>query len=200
MLKPLPETPPEITTWHKVILYRNCHIFFHKCFYSAPHTLYGKELWLKQTATIVSIYDDHVLVAQHPRLFQEGAYSTLLEHLPSKAQSYMKATSQWCLEQSKILGSSVERVVHHFLNDNTRDLLRAAQGVIRLGQTYGAKRLEKACQRMLHFNVISYGTLKSILINGLDYEALHEEQVFDTLGSAYQGKGIFQRAISKHIH
>ena len=200
LLKSLPETPPEITTWHKVTLYRNCHILFHKCFYSAPYTLFGKKLWLKQTATTITIYHDHTAVAQHPRLFQDGTYSTLLEHLPPNAQSYMKATPEWCLEQSKTLGSSVESVVQYFLNDKTRDLLRAAQGVLRLGQTYGAKRLEKACQRLLHFNTISYATLKSILTQGLDYETLDEEQVFDVLGSAYQGKGIFQRIDSKYIN
>lgn len=200
LLKPLPETPPEIMTWHKVILYRNCHILFHKCFYSAPHTLYGKELWLKQTPTTITIYHDHAVVAQHPRLFQEGRYSTCLEHLPSKAHAYMKATPEWCVEQSKALGASVEYVVQHFLNDGTRDLLRAAQGVLRLGEIYGDKRLEKACQRLLHFKVISYATLKSILTHGLDYESLDEEQAFDSLGSAYQGKGIFQRSNNKQIH
>lgn len=199
-LKPLPATPPEIAIWQKVSLYRNCHVHFHKCFYSAPHTLYGQELWLKQTATTITIYHNHVAVAQHPRLFKEGTYSTLLEHLPSKSQSYIKATPEWCLEQSKILGSSVEFIVQNFLDDKTRDLLRAAQGVIRLGHTYGAHRLERACKRMIHFNTFSYETLKSILVNGLDYEALDEEHAFDSLGSAYQGKGIFQRHLSKCIH
>ena len=200
LLIPLPATPPEISTWHKVTLHRNCHVLFHKAFYSAPHNLYGKDLWLKQTPTTVTIYNDFTLMAQHPRQFQEGVYSTLLEHLPHSAQSYFKATPQWCLEQSKLLGTSVEQVVQHFLNDKTRDLLRAAQGVIRLGQTYGAKRLEKACQRLLHFNVVSIATLKSILVNGLDYEALSEEQAFDTLGSVYQGKGVFQRMNTKQVH
>jgi hypothetical protein len=105
-----------------------------------------------------------------------------------------------CLEQSRLLGASVEQIVQHFLDDKTRDLLRAAQGVIRLGQTYGPKRLEKACQRLLHFNVISYATLKSILANGLDYETLNEDQAFDALGTAYQGKGIFQRVHTKQLH
>ena len=200
LLIPLPATPPEIATWHKVTLHRNCHVLFHKAFYSAPHNLDGKDLWLKQTPTTVTIYNDFTPMAQHPRQFQEGVYSTLLEHLPHSAQSYFKATPQWCLEQSKLLGTSVEQVVQHFLNDKTRDLLRAAQGVIRLGQTYGEKRLEKACQRLLHFNVVSIATLKSILVNGLDYEALSEEQAFDTLESVYQGKGVFQRMNTKQVH
>jgi transposase len=199
LLKPLPATPPEIATWHKVMLYRNCHVMYNKSFYSAPHTLYGKELWLKQTPATVTVYYNHAPVAQHPRLFQAGTYSTLNEHLPHPAQAYIKATPEWCLEQSKRIGPSVEQIVQHFLNDQTRDLLRAAQGVIRLSQTYGETRLDKACQRMLHFNVISYAALKSILSNGLDYEMLSEEQAFDALGSAYQGKGVFQRVHTKEI-
>lgn len=200
LLKPLPETSPDIAIWQKVSLYRNCHVLLRKCFYSAPHALYGKELWLKQTATTVSIYHNHTLVAQHPRLFKDGLYSTLLEHLPPKAHDYLKATPTWCLEQAKAMGKSVEYVVEHFLNNETCDLLRAIQGVIRLGHKYGEKRLERACQRMIHFSAISYKTLKSILVNGLDYEALEEEEVFDNLGSAYQGKGVFQRPLSNRIH
>jgi len=200
LLTPLPETPPEIAIWQKMSLYRNCHVLFQKCFYSAPHAMYGKELWLKQTPTTITIYHNHTPVAQHPRLFKDGEYRTNLEHLPPKAQSYFNATPEWCLEQGKALGASTAIVVQHFLNDETRDLLRAAQGVIRLRQTYGEKRLERACQRMIHFNAISYATLKSILKDGLDYEMLEESQVFDALGSAYQGQGIFQRTSSKCIH
>ena len=199
LLNPLPPTPPEIAIWQKVTLNRNCHIFFHKCFYSVPHTLYGQELWLKQTPTTITIYHDHISVAQHPRLFKDGSYSTLNEHLPDKAQAYLKATPEWCLEQSKLFGASVESVVQHFLNHQTSDLLRAAQGVIRLGKLYGEKRLERACQRMIHFNVISYATLKSILANGLDYEKLNEEQAFDSLSSVYQGNGFFQRSATKRV-
>jgi len=200
LLKPLPATAPEIAIWRKVNLYRNCHILFHKCFYSSPHTLYGQELWLKKTATTITIYHNHTAVSQHPRLFKEGTYSTLLEHLPQKSQAYMKATPEWCLEHGKTLGPSVEKVVQKLLSHTTQDLLRAAQGVIGLAQTYGPKRLERACQRVLHFNAISYGTLKSILTNGLDYESLEEEKAFDDLGKAYQGQGVFQRVQSKNIH
>jgi hypothetical protein len=52
---------------------------------------------------------------------------------------------------------------------------------------------------MIYFNAISYMTLKSILVNGLDYETLEEEQVFDSLASVYRGNGTFQRS-SKGIH
>jgi hypothetical protein len=48
--------------------------------------------------------------------------------------------------------------------------------------------------------VISYHALKEILANGLDYEALEEEKVFDELGAVYLGQGIFQRIMTKSIH
>jgi transposase len=44
LLKQLPATEPELTTWHKGVVYRNCHVPHQKCFYSVPYTLYKQEV------------------------------------------------------------------------------------------------------------------------------------------------------------
>jgi hypothetical protein len=45
-------------------------------------------------------------------------------------------------------------------------------GILRLGKTYSPGRLEAACQRALHTQACSYHSLKSILQQGLDRQAL----------------------------
>ena len=52
---------------------------------------------------------------------------------------------------------------------------RSALGIIRLGKTLGNDRLEAACQRALHFGTCSYTSLKSILQNHLEAQALEPE-------------------------
>jgi hypothetical protein len=50
---------------------------------------------------------------------------------------------------------------------------RAAQGVLALQRSgYGASRLELACQRALHFNAVSYPSIRSILEKRLDEQPL----------------------------
>lgn len=198
-LTPLPATPPDIAVWKKVTPYKNCHINHGQCFYSVPHTLYTQELWLKQTATLVTIYQAQKMVAQHPRLFKKGEYSTNLEHLPDKARAFLHKDAEWCLDQSKQLGSYVAEVVESFITHPTNDLLRAAQGLIKLSKKYGAKRLNIACQRAINFSAVSYKTVKEILEKGLD-ENYQPDEVMDSIDKVYQGGGNFQRPINTIIH
>jgi transposase len=45
---------------------------------------------------------------------------------------------------------------------------RACLGILRLARPYGAARLEAACSRGLSIGARSYGSINSILQNGLD--------------------------------
>jgi len=192
-LKPLPKNPPEIASWYRVKPYRNCHVRHQKNFYSVPHALYGKALWLKLTPTTVTVYDQHQLIAMHPRLFGVGGYSTKHEHLPNRARFYFTRNEDWCLVESKAIGTHTEQVVKKLLADPTRDLLRAAQGVLALKKTYGAKRLEQACQRAIYFNAVTQQTIKKILSTGLDAYCVDEERTSETLQKIYQGEATYQR-------
>lgn len=195
----LPATAPEIAVWKKVTPYKNCHINHGQCFYSVPNALYSHELWLKQTATLVTIYKDQEMVAQHPRLFKKGEYSTNLEHLPDKAKAFLHKDANWCLAQSKQIGPYVIDVVDNFITHPTNDLLRAAQGIIQLSKKYGATRLNTACQRAIDFGSISYKTIKEILAKGLD-ESYQPNEIIEEISEVYQGKGSFQRPTSATIH
>ena len=76
------------------------------------------------------------------------------------------------------------------------DKLRAAQGVVRLGKTYGPTRLEAACARALAFDSPLYQTVKTILNKGLDQHPI-EVGLFDSLAAAYTGQGRFCRNTRK---
>jgi len=201
VLKPLPAVKPEIATWQKVSLYKDCHVRYQKSRYSAPYKLYDKELWLKSTPTMVTIYHQHKQVSIHTRSFTAGETKTHTEHLPPQAQFYFKCTPQWCLDKSKDIGSQCAFVVESLLTDPARDLLRQAQSLLKLETKYGATRLELACKRANSFNTQRYEAIAKILKNGLDYQSLNNTAAFDSLSPVYQGKGHYQRlglSTSKH--
>ncbi|MBW1951342.1 MAG: IS21 family transposase, partial [Deltaproteobacteria bacterium] len=193
LLKALPDVPVQIATWTRVKVHGNCHVQFEKAYYSAPFRLVHRELFLKATDTSVKLYHDIQLVATHPRLKHPGQRSTVEEHMPPEALAYKMQDPQWCLKQAEAVGPQCHRFVRRLFAHNVLDNLRAAQGVIRLGNKYGPARLEAACIRALHFNNVKYRTVKTILHQGLDQGPLYAQSNVIPLASTYTGQGRFLR-------
>lgn len=197
-LQPLPDRPYEITRWYKARLYKDCHIRFEKNRYSAPYHYYGQELWLKISPSLVMIYNNHHLIATHSKLHGKGHVSTTKEHMPPQSQTYHTQDAAWCLDKAEEIGSNCYEVIMALLTHPTNDLLRAAQGLIRLKRKYGTERLEKACLRALAFNSASYKTVKVILEKNLDDEPLLDNTNSIHLAPIYRGHATNQRQSLNH--
>jgi len=107
-------------------------------------------------------------VACHPRLTRPGARSTVPDHLPPEALAWSLHDAQWCLDQAERIGPACHAVIHTLFGDRVLVNLRAAQGVPRLAQPYGAARREVARARALDAGSARYRTVKTILAKGLD--------------------------------
>ena len=57
------------------------------------------------------------------------------------------------------------------MSHESRVCRSAAQGVLRLGESFGLKRLEAACAQALNFGTLSYRGVKPILSNGFDQQS-----------------------------
>jgi hypothetical protein len=66
--------------------------------------------------------------------------------------------------------------VDELLAGNALHHLRAAQGVLRLAEQHGPKRLDAACQRALAVGDPSYRTVKGILVAGAEHAPLPQPQ------------------------
>lgn len=122
LLLPLPSVAPELATWGRVKVHRDGHVQFERAYYSAPFRLAGKSLWLKATATMVHLYEEHILVATHLR---QGARPQ-------------------CRHRPRSILFSLVRVL---FGDRVLIKLRAVQGLLRFAQQYSDERLEAACRR-----------------------------------------------------
>jgi transposase len=193
-LNGLPAIAPELASWVKLKLHGNCHIQFEKCLYSAPFTLVHQQLWLRATEKTVQLYHEQKLVAVHARLRKPGVRSTVRDHLPPEAVAYLMQDPQWCLAQAEKMGSHCKELLESLFEDRVLDNLRAAQGVIRLGRRYGAKRLEAACSRALEHDAPTYRAVKHILEKGLDQSP---EAASDALSNVYLGNSRFNRLLNR---
>lgn len=197
-LKALPGVPPELAVWAKVKVHRDTHVQFEQCLYSVPHRLIGQSLWLKAAPHTVRVYQGEELVAVHARLFIPHTRRTVDDHLPPNALAYKMHSPTWCREQSQRVGKACHLLVCQLFNDRVLHNLRAVQGILALEKTYGASRLDAACQRAMDFHNPRYATVKSILKKGLDQQP-NPQRVFDTLADCYTGQGRYSRDISKML-
>jgi len=172
LLRPLPAIAPDLGTWTKVRLHRDCHVQFDGCYYSAPFPLIGRELWLRATDGAVALYQDYRQVALHPRGRRRGQRFTVRDHLPPDAQAFFAHDRDWCVEQARRIGVACAELITRLLADRIVERLRAAQSTLRLAETYGPARLEAACRRALAHDSPSYHTVKTILAGGFDQQPL----------------------------
>ncbi len=180
-LQSLPEQAPDLGTWSRVSVHRDCHIKFDHCLYSAPFSLVGQTVWLRSTDTIVALFHEHRLVASHVRSLRPGQRMTVRDHLPPKAQLFFAHDRQWLAQQAQAIGPACTQLLQRLLGDRIVERLRAAQGVIQLAKPYGTTRLEAACARALAHDSPHYRTVKSILKSGADRQPAQDaatEQVY----------------------
>lgn len=168
LLQPLPAIAPDLGTWHRVSVHRDCHVQFERVLYSAPFTLAGKTLWLRATDAAVALYEEHRHVVTHPRGRAAGQRVTVRDHLPPQAQAFFAHDRAWCVAQATRVGPSCRQLVEQLLSGHILERLRAAQGILAFGKQYGLARLEAACARALAHDSPHYRTVKTILRTGAD--------------------------------
>ena len=166
----LPASAYEMAQWKKAKLHADCHVVFEGSFYSAPHRLIGKSLWVRAGAS-VTIFLEHDVVAAHPRATRRGQRFTNNDHYPPSKVAGLMASPAWCHKRASEIGPATSELICRLLDDRPLDRLRTAQGVLRLAGKFSPRRLEAACRRALAFDEISYGAVKRILDRKLDLNA-----------------------------
>lgn len=137
-------------------------------FYSAPHRLIGRTLWVRAADTTVTLFHEHEAIASHPRARRPGERHTHPDHLPPAKVAALMATPAWCLRRARAIGPQTTELIGRLLGERPLDRLRSALAILRLAHRYGVRRLEAACARALAFEQSGYGVVKRILQQGLD--------------------------------
>jgi transposase len=83
-IKPLPIWIPEVYDLHHRIIDLEGYIHVRGCHYSAPYTLIGRQLEIRETKSEIQLFDGPRQIAVHRRLTEPGARSTLPEHRPPR--------------------------------------------------------------------------------------------------------------------
>ena len=166
-LLPLPREPFELATWQPAKIHPDCHLVFEKSYYSVPYRFRGEQVWVRADQKLVRVYRDHQLLKTHLRAAGAGTWRTDPQDYPPDKLAYLEQTPAYCRRRADEWGPHVGQYMRRILTDHAMRNLRKAQGVLRLGEQYGAEALDGACRRALRFGNFRYRSLRTILEEGL---------------------------------
>jgi hypothetical protein len=181
VLLPLPDRPFSLMETKLAKVHPDGHVTLAGSYYSVPYHYVGKLVELHVYQETVQIYSDFELVCTHPRATGQGKWMTRLDHLPTNSAAYLGKTPSLCRSQASKIGPATREMVDRLFGDaHPLDQLRSVQGLLRLADAHGQKRLEAACARALRFGKVTRRGVKEILNAGLDMEPLPEAQAVAT--------------------
>ena len=173
-LRPLPAQPYAYAEWKRVRVNIDYHVEVEGHYYSVPYALVQQQLDVRLSAQVVEIFHKGHRVASHRRAFLKGHHSTVTAHMPAAHRPYVAWTPQRLIRWAAGSGVATARVVETILasRPHPQQGFRSCLGIMRLGKSYGAERLEAACWRALKIGACSYKSIASILKHGLDHHPL----------------------------
>jgi transposase len=169
-LRPLPSTRYELAEWKTAKVNIDYHISVAGHLYSVPYRLVGATVTVRLTATMVEVLHHNTRVAAHPRSEIKGRFTTEPAHRPKAHQRQLEWTPSRLIAWGASIGPATATIVTGLLDryPHPEQGYRACLGLLSLKRRYAAPRLEAACVRARDAGTISYRSVKSILVTGLD--------------------------------
>jgi transposase len=173
-LRPLPAQPYEYAEWKQVRVNIDYHVEVEGHYYSVPYALVHYQLEARLSAQTVELFHKGKRVASHRRSWHKGRHTTVAVHMPKAHRHYAEWTPQRLIRWATKTGTATAQVVETILASrrHPQQGFRSCLGIMRLGKSYGAQRLEAACQRAITLGACAYKSLESILKHELDRQPL----------------------------
>ena len=169
-LAPLPAEPYTYAEWRLRRVGLDYHVDIDGHYYSVPYRLLKEQVEARITQRTIELFHKGERVACHMRGGLRGRHTTLPEHMPSSHRRYAGWTIDRIRRDAAAIGPNAAALTTLILESrpHPEQGFRACLGILRLARHYGAVRLEAACARGLDIGARSYGSINSILQNGLD--------------------------------
>jgi transposase len=175
-LLPLAPEPFDRPTWAKATVHPDHHIQFRHALYSVPTAYLRKEVDVRGDSRLVRIYYRGEQIKLHP-VQPPGGRSTDYTDYPTERAAYAMRAPDACISQAEQVGPAVGQFVRVLLSGTFPwARLRQAQKLLRLGQRYGAARVNAACARALAFELLDVARVERILHTALEREPGPDER------------------------
>lgn len=166
----LPDRAYQYAEWKKATVNFDYTVEIDLHVYSVPFRFLREKLDVRLTATTVEVFQRGERIAAHVRSYKPGGQTILDEHRPPEHRKFLEWTpsriSAWAAQTGPATAVVAERIMA--ARRHPEEGFRACLGIIRLGDKYGAERVEAAATRALKFSACSYKYIRSILVADLD--------------------------------
>jgi hypothetical protein len=177
-LNTLPEKRWDIVNWKCLTVGADWRVRYDNAWYSVPYILIGNEISLCAGQEAIRIFSKGVEVAIHKRSFKKHDYVRNFLHAPVEQENVLQCSRFGLLSQAEKISPHVLEVIEKLLSDPVHEDLRPARRTLVLEKKYGKDRLQKACERAIYFQSISYFSIKSILIKELDKQDWMDKKIY----------------------
>ncbi len=169
-LRPLPPTRYALAEWRVATVNIDYHVAVEHNYYSVPYQLVHQRVEVRLSVATVELILKGRRVASHRRRWGRGQYATDPAHMPHAHRAHAEWTPSRLITWAETTGPATAQLVAAILatKPHPEQGYRACLGIMRLGQRYGAPRVEAACARALRLDAPSYRTVQNILASGLD--------------------------------
>ncbi len=173
VMRPLPAQAYAYADWKVARVNIDYHIEVERHYYSVPYQLVGQQVDVRSTASVVEIFLGGRRAASHRRSYRPG-YTTDPSHMPSSHRRHAEWTPSRLVRWAEQTGPSTAELVRGVLaaRPHPEQGFRSCLGIMRLGQRFGAARLEAAATRAVAIQAFSFHSVESILKTGLDRQPL----------------------------
>jgi transposase len=169
-LNALPTTPYSYAEWKRARVAPDYHIEVADHYYSVPSKLIREMVETRITSATVEIFHKGQRIASHAFSPVRNRHTTITEHMPSAHRRYAEWTPAKMMSEAALIGPAAIALVEAIMKakPHPEQGFRSCLGIISLVRTYGSERVEAASRRGNDIGATTYGSIKSILQNGLD--------------------------------
>jgi transposase len=136
-----------------------------------PSRLIREIVDVRITAETVEIFHKGKRISSHPRSHLRHRHTRTSEHMPSGHRRYAEwTTPARMMSEAAKVGAATAALFERIMKakPHPEQGFRSCLGIISLVKSYGPARVEAACQRGNDIGATTYGSIASILENGLD--------------------------------
>ena len=168
LLMPLQAERFDPPTWAQCKVHPDHHVRFAQALYSVPTRWIGSQVDVRGDRSLVRIYVRSELIKTHERKPPGGRSTDYTDYPDGRAPYALRWPHYYC-KRARELGSAAGDFTDKLLSGAFPwSRLRQAQKLLRLGERYGAARLDAACRRALDFDLLDVHRLQRILEQGLE--------------------------------
>ena len=118
----------------------------------------------------IEVFHKGTRVASHVRSHLAHKHTTIPEHMPSSHRRYAEWTPARLAREAEKIGPATIALFEAIMKakPHPEQGFRSCLGILSLVKSYGPERIEAAARRGNDIRATTYGSIKSILQNGLD--------------------------------